>query len=121
MLLSTLTIGLVIEGVIRMEELNSTEIWLDDIAGRPRVYSVTSSTSVELSDKEKDVIIACIWLVDHRSTIRETAKYNQFAITTLWKGIHNDCKRISPELYDCVVRQMKINKKMYHKKPKNER
>ena len=110
MLLSTSITGLVIEEVIRMEEINSTELWLDDITGRPRVYSVASPTSVELSDKEKDIIIACIWLVDHRSTIRETAKNNQFAIATLWRGIHNDCKRLSPELYDCVVRQMKIKR-----------
>ena len=62
-----------------------------------------------LEEEELHVLYACHWMVDNRSTIRETAvKYGSSA-TTFWRRIHNECRQLSPELYRCVVRQMKNN------------
>lgn len=62
-----------------------------------------------LSSEEMHVLYACHWLVDNHSTIRETAIHCKYASTTFWRRIHNECRQLSPELYRCVVRQMKNN------------
>ena len=64
-----------------------------------------------LSSEEKHVLYACCWMVDNRSTIRETAVNCEYSATTLWRRIHNECKQSSPKLYRCVVKQMKKNLK----------
>lgn len=62
-----------------------------------------------LSNEEKYVLCACCWMVDNRSTIRETAVKYGYSATTFWRRIHNECRQLSPELYRCVVRQMQKN------------
>ena len=64
-----------------------------------------------LSNEELHVLYACCWMVDNRSTIRETAVNCDYSATTLWRRIHNECKQLSPKLYRCVVRQMRKNLK----------
>lgn len=62
-----------------------------------------------LSNEENYVLYACHWMVDNRSTIRETAVKYGYSATTFWRRIHNECRQLSPELYRCVVRQMQKN------------
>ena len=62
-----------------------------------------------LSNEELHVLYACCWMVDNRSTIRETAVNCGYSRSTLWRRIHNECRQLSPELYRCVVRQMQKN------------
>ena len=64
-----------------------------------------------LSSEEKHVLYACCWMVDNRSTIRETAEKCGYSRSTFWRRIHNECRQLSPELYRCVVRQMQKNLK----------
>lgn len=62
-----------------------------------------------LEEEELHVLYACYWMVNNRSTIRETAVNCGYSATTFWRRIHKECKQLSPELYRCVVRQMKKN------------
>ena len=62
-----------------------------------------------LSNEELHVLYACCWMVDNRSTIRETAANCGYSRSTFWRRIHNECRQLSPELYRCVVRQMQKN------------
>lgn len=62
-----------------------------------------------LSDEEIHVLYACRWMVDNRSTIRETAENCGYSSTTFWRRIHNECRQLSPELYRCVVWQIEKN------------
>ena len=64
-----------------------------------------------LSSEELHVLYACCWMVDNRSTIRETAVNCDYSRSTLWRRIHNECRQLSPELYRSVVRQMQKNLK----------
>ena len=64
-----------------------------------------------LSNEELHVLYACCWMVDNRSTIRETAENCGYSRSTFWRRIHNECRQLSPELYRCVVRQMQKNLK----------
>ena len=64
-----------------------------------------------LSNEELHVLYACCWMVDNRSTIRETAEICGYSRSTFWRRIHNECRELSPELYRCVVRQMEKNLK----------
>lgn len=64
-----------------------------------------------LEEEEEHVLYACHWMVDNRSTIRETAVNCGYSATTFWRRIHNECRQLSPELYRCVVRQMQKNLK----------
>lgn len=69
-----------------------------------------------LDEEQMHVLYACYWMVDNRSTIRETAKNCEYSATTFWRRIHNECKNLSPELYECVLRQIKLNMKRIGKK-----
>lgn len=62
-----------------------------------------------LEEEELHVLYACHWMVDNRSTIRETAANCEYSATTFWRRIHNECRQLSPELYRCVVKQMHAN------------
>ena len=62
-----------------------------------------------LSNEELHVLYACCWMVDNRSTIRETAVNCDYSRSTLWRRIHNECRQLSPELYRCVMKQMQKN------------
>lgn len=62
-----------------------------------------------LSEEERRVLFACDWMVDHNETIRETAKAWGYPSTTFWRKIHFVCPELSPDLYDDVKKQIKIN------------
>lgn len=68
-----------------------------------------STNWYNMSDDEKTVIVACVCMVRYKLTIRTTAMMFSYATTTFWKRIHNECKELSPDLYRCVVKQMKKN------------
>lgn len=71
-------------------------------------YEISEEYSY-LEEEELHVLYACYWMVNNRSTIRETAVNCGYSATTFWRRIHKECKQLSPELYRCVVRQMKKN------------
>lgn len=71
-------------------------------------YEISEEYSY-LEEEELYVLYACYWMVNNRSTIRETAVNCGYSATTFWRRIHKECKQLSPELYRCVVRQMKKN------------
>lgn len=62
-----------------------------------------------LEKEELHVLYACCWMVDNRSTIRETAINCEYSTTTFWRRVHNECRQLSPELYRCVMRQIQKN------------
>lgn len=62
-----------------------------------------------LNEKQINILSACVWMVDNKQTIRTTAKKFQYSTTTFWRRIHNECRILSPELYDVVKNQMKKN------------
>ena len=67
--------------------------------------------SYDLTNYEKELLNACIWLVDNRASIRVTARNFLMTKTKLHKDIHDKLRKISYELYKCVCKQLKINKK----------
>lgn len=73
-------------------------------------YEISEEYSY-LEEEELHVLYACYWMVNNRSTIRETAVNCGYSATTFWRRIHKECKQLSPELYRCVVRQMRKNLK----------
>lgn len=71
-------------------------------------YCITKSR-YDLNDIEDHALGACYFMVSEKLTIRETAKYWDYSATTFWRRIHNECKELSPELYEAVVAQMRKN------------
>lgn len=74
-------------------------------------YLLDTSQSWQLSTKETSLLDACIWMVDNKSTIRTTASNCGYTKSTLHRLIHLKLKRISYELYRCIIAQMRANKK----------
>lgn len=64
---------------------------------------------MSLNEEEVHVLYACHWMVENRSSIRETARNCDYSATTFWRRIHKECRKLSPELYWCIIRQMKEN------------
>lgn len=56
----------------------------------------------ELSDADKKLLDASIWLVDNRATIRQTAQNNMYSKSTLHRLILTRLRMLSSELYKCV-------------------
>lgn len=73
-----------------------------------RGYKITKEYN-HLAEEELHVLHACHWMMLNRGTVRETAINCGYSATTFWRRIHNECRRLSPELYKCVVRQMQKN------------
>lgn len=71
-------------------------------------YEIVKPTYM-LTLEEKKTLDACHWMVDNKSTIRETAINWCYSYTTLWRRIHRKCSKLSPELYKLMVKQMKEN------------
>lgn len=72
-------------------------------------YRLDDCTRYDLSDRQVDLLDACIWLVDNRSSIRLTAKNFCTSKSYLHRGIHGVLPKLSSELYNCVKKQLKIN------------
>ena len=65
----------------------------------------------DMTVEENSVITACVFYVKNKSTIRVTAEKFLYSYTTLWRRMHNECAELSPDLYEDVKKQIKINKK----------
>lgn len=76
-------------------------------------YEIDCKGFYLLDYKERKVLDACIWMVDNRATIRETARNCGYSPSTLWRRIHKECRYLSTELYDRVCHQIKENKSKY--------
>lgn len=70
-----------------------------------------SDEYIELNEENRRILCAAVWMVDNRSTIRETALNCDFSKSALHRRIHKDLRRLSPELYKCVCRQMNENRR----------
>lgn len=72
-------------------------------------YSLDDNSRYDLTEVDVQLLNACIWLVDNRSSIRVTAKNFGVSKSSLHRGIHNRLSKLSNELYKCVDKQMSIN------------
>lgn len=61
-----------------------------------------------LTGEQIRTLDACIYY-SQGSTIRDTAQRYGISSTSFWRRIHNDCKEISPALYEEVKEQIKKN------------
>lgn len=77
-------------------------------------YELNDSRGWDLEEEEMHVLRACIWMVDNKTTIRETAKNWEYSPTTFWRRIHKECKELSPDLYSRVCHQILINLERRH-------
>lgn len=66
-------------------------------------YEVTYAP-YELSDSDRKLLDAAIYIVDNNATIREASRNFDYCKSTLHKQIHNKLKGLSYELYKCVTR-----------------
>lgn len=62
-----------------------------------------------LNERQMNILDACIYYSEEGSTIRDAAPKFGLSSTSFWRGIHNECKEISPELYEEVKKQIKRN------------
>lgn len=67
-----------------------------------------------LNEEELHVLYACHWMVDNKSTIRDTALHWGYSATTFWRRIHKECRELFPVLYKQVCHQMQINLERGH-------
>lgn len=74
----------------------------------------------ELNSQQINILDACVYMVEHSATLRETAEICDFSLTGLWRRIHNECSILSPGLYLRVKKQMK-NNLQHPKHPKHRR
>ena len=57
----------------------------------------------ELTDSDMNLLDTCIWIVDNNESIRSGAENWGYSKTTLHRYIHRRLKRLSWELYRCVM------------------
>lgn len=69
----------------------------------------------ELTEKNKEILNMAIWIVDNRCSIRQCSKEFGKSKSQLHRDIHQKLRSISYELYQCVVSQLKTNKRRYFK------
>ena len=72
-------------------------------------YSLDSKSRAELNSSELNLLDACIWLVENKSSLRDTGKNWSFSKSYLHRRVHSDVKSLSPDLYSAVKRRLKIN------------
>jgi hypothetical protein len=72
-------------------------------------YSLDDNIKYDLSDKDRDLLDACIYLVDNRSSIRVTAKNYGYRKSSLHRYIHLRLPKLSHELFGLVKIQMNVN------------
>lgn len=65
----------------------------------------------ELTDKEIEILDACIMIIEHKMSIRSVARNIDVPKSTVHARIHRMIKEISYELYKCVCRQLDWNRK----------
>lgn len=72
-------------------------------------YSLDSKSRSELSSDELNLLDACIWMIENKSSLRDTAKNWDFSKSYLHNHIHNDVSSLSPDMYVSVKKRLKIN------------
>lgn len=78
-------------------------------------YLMDDTLLWELSDKDKEILNSAIYIVDNCCSIRECSKNFGISKSQLHRDIHSKVKKISYELYQCVIKQLKVNKRRYFK------
>lgn len=58
----------------------------------------------ELTDDDRKLLDACIWMIDNKASIRCTAANQCMNKSTLHKHIHTKLNKLSYELYTYVIR-----------------
>lgn len=79
-------------------------------------YLLDDIYSWELTVEDKELLNACVWLVDNAHSIRTTATNFCIPKSTLHSNIHSKLPKLSYELYNCVKRQLKVNKDKHSNK-----
>lgn len=74
-------------------------------------YLLDDCYSYDLSDKQKEYLDACIRIVENKTSIRVASSNFCMSKSHLHRFIHNKLKKISFELYQCVVKQLDFNYK----------
>lgn len=69
----------------------------------------------ELTEKNKEILNMAIWIVDNRCSIQQCSKEFGKSKSQLHRDIHQKLRNISYELYQCVLSQLKTNKRRYFK------
>lgn len=72
-------------------------------------WSLDCKSRVELSNDETHLLDACIWLIEHKSTIRDTATNWGYGKSNLHRLIHNNVAYLSPDLYASLKKRLGIN------------
>ena len=67
----------------------------------------------DLSEKDKQVLNAGLYLVDNKYSIKRVCKELMMSKSSLHRYLHKRLPSLSWELYACVVRQLKANKSRY--------
>lgn len=74
-------------------------------------YLLDDLTCYDLTDDDKLLLEASIWLVEHKSTIVSTAENFNYSKSTLHRLIHTRLNHLSDELYRCVCRILDSHKR----------
>lgn len=69
----------------------------------------------DITDKQKRCLDMAIYLVDNKCSIRKVAREFGLCKTQVHWWFSKRLKGLSYELYKCVVKQLKLNKKKYFK------
>ena len=72
-------------------------------------YLLDDIQNWELSEPDKQLLDACILMVDNKYTIRETAKNSNYSRSTFHRLIHTRLRKLSYELYRCVFHIINSN------------
>jgi hypothetical protein len=73
-------------------------------------YLLDGIYNFDLSESQISLLDAAIWLVDNKTSLRKTADNCGYSKTYLHQWFHKDLKKLSYELYTCVIRQLNKNK-----------
>lgn len=66
-----------------------------------------------LSEKDILVLDIAIYIVDNACTIRQVAKEFLVSKSTVHRYIHERLQTLSFELYQCVIKRLRLNKQRY--------
>lgn len=62
-----------------------------------------------LTDRQLNLLSACVWLVDNKSSLRVTSKNCLVSKSVLHSFIRNELRSLSFELYGCVDKVLRSN------------
>lgn len=62
-----------------------------------------------VNEEQMHVLYACYWMVENDASIRATAAKWEYSYATCWRRIHKECKELSPDLYEDVLKQIERN------------